>query len=60
MNPEAATSSAVTGRIVQIIGATIDAEFPGDHLPKIFNALEVSIDRGGEKVCLVCEVGATG
>ena len=56
MNPEAATSSAVTGRIVQIIGATIDAEFPGDHLPKIFNALEVSIDRGGEKVCLVCEV----
>ena len=56
MNPEAATSRAVTGRIVQIIGATIDAEFPGDHLPKIFNALEVSIDRGGEKVCLVCEV----
>ena len=56
MSPEAATSSAVTGRIVQIIGATIDAEFPGDHLPKIFNALEVSIDRGGEKVCLVCEV----
>ena len=56
MNPEAATSSAVTGRIVLIIGATIEAEFPGDHLPKIFNALEVSIDRGGEKVCLVCEV----
>ena len=49
-------SSAVTGRIVQIIGATIDAEFPGDHLPEIFNALEVSIDRGGEKVSLVCEV----
>ena len=56
MSPEAATSSAVTGRIVQIIGATIDAEFPGDHLPEIFNALEVSIDRGGEKVSLVCEV----
>ena len=56
MNPEAATSSAVTGRIVQIIGATIDAEFPGDHLPEIFNALEVSIDRDGEKVRLVCEV----
>ena len=56
MSAKAATSSAVTGKIVQIIGATIDAEFPGDHLPKIFNALEVSIDRGGEKVCLVCEV----
>jgi F-type H+-transporting ATPase subunit beta len=56
MSAKAATSSAVTGKIVQIIGATIDAEFPGDHLPEIFNALEVSIDRGGEKVRLVCEV----
>ena len=56
MSAKAATSSAVTGKIVQIIGATIDAEFPGDHLPEIFNALEVSIDRDGEKVRLVCEV----
>lgn len=56
MSPKAGTSSAVTGKIVQIIGATIDAEFPGDHLPEIFHALEVSIDRGGENVRLVCEV----
>ena len=56
MSAKAATSSAVTGKIVQIIGATIDAEFPGDHLPEIFNALEVFIDRDGEKVRLVCEV----
>ena len=56
MSAKAATSDTVTGKIVQIIGATIDAEFPGDHLPEIFNALEVSIDRDGEKVRLVCEV----
>ena len=56
MSAKAATSSAVTGKVVQIIGATIDAEFPGDHLPEIFNALEVFIDREGEKVRLVCEV----
>ena len=56
MSAKAATSDTATGKIVQIIGATIDAEFPGDHLPEIFNALEVSIDRDGEKVRLVCEV----
>ncbi len=56
MSAKAATSDAVTGKIVQIIGATIDAEFPGDHLPDIFNALEVSFERGGEEIKLVCEV----
>ncbi|SVD91544.1 uncharacterized protein METZ01_LOCUS444398, partial [marine metagenome] len=45
MSAKAATSSTVTGKIVQIIGATIDAEFPGDHLPEIFNALEVNFER---------------
>ena len=56
MSAKAATSSTVTGKIVQIIGATIDAEFPGDHLPEIFNALEVNFERDGEVVKLVCEV----
>ena len=56
MSAKAATSSTVTGKIVQIIGATIDAEFPGDHLPEIFNALEVNFERDGEAVKLVCEV----
>ena len=56
MSAKAATSSTVTGKIVQIIGATIDAEFPGDHLPEIFNALEVNFERDGEEVKLVCEV----
>jgi F-type H+-transporting ATPase subunit beta len=56
MSAKAATSSTVTGKIVQIIGATIDAEFPGDHLPEIFNALVVNFERDGEAVKLVCEV----
>ena len=56
MSAKAATSSTVTGKIVQIIGATIDAEFPGDHLPEIFNAIEVNFERDGEAVKLVCEV----
>ena len=56
MSAKAATSDTVTGKIVQIIGATIDAEFPGDHLPDIFNALEVNFERDGEAVKLVCEV----
>ena len=56
MSAKAATSETVTGKIVQIIGATIDAEFPGDHLPDIFNALEVNFERDDEAVKLVCEV----
>ena len=56
MSAKAATSDTVTGRIVQIIGATIDAEFPGEHLPDIFNAIEVTFERGGEETKLVCEV----
>jgi len=56
MSAKAATSDTVTGKIVQIIGATIDAEFPGDHLPEIFNALVVNFERDGEAVKLVCEV----
>ncbi len=56
MSAKAATSDTVTGKIVQIIGATIDAEFPGEHLPDIFNAIEVTFERGGEETKLVCEV----
>lgn len=30
-----------TGKIVQVIGAIVDVEFPKDHIPKIYHALEV-------------------
>ena len=35
----------VTGKVVQIIGATLDAEFPEGKLPKIYNALKI-VDAG--------------
>ena len=43
------------GRIVQIIGAVVDAHFP-DELPAIYNALKVTIDREGQPVELIAEV----
>ena len=45
---------AKTGKVVQVIGSTLDAEFEQDHLPEIFNALEVNNPATGLK--LVCEV----
>ncbi|HET8791128.1 MAG TPA: hypothetical protein VFM75_07945, partial [Modicisalibacter sp.] len=32
----------MSGRIVQIIGAVIDVEFPRDEVPKVYDALNVS------------------
>ncbi|MFC1619412.1 F0F1 ATP synthase subunit beta [Candidatus Neomarinimicrobiota bacterium] len=42
-----------TGKISQIMGAVVDVIFSGDHLPEIYNALEV--DRGKDER-LVLEV----
>ncbi len=41
-----------TGKVTQVIGTVIDAEFPPDQLPSLFNAVE--IDMHGEK--LIAEV----
>ena len=49
-----------TGKITQIIGSTLDAEFPADALPAIYNALKVHVktELGGEarEFTLWCEV----
>ena len=45
---------AKVGKVVQVIGSTLDAEFEQDHLPDIFNALEVHNPATGKK--LICEV----
>ncbi|MCE1787573.1 hypothetical protein LWT87_26270, partial [Enterobacter hormaechei] len=30
-----------TGKIIQVIGAVVDVEFPQDSVPKVYDALEV-------------------
>jgi len=45
------------GKVVQVIGPVIDAEFPPEDLPEIYNALELEwTDDDGTKKRLVCEV----
>ncbi|MHC5077812.1 MAG: F0F1 ATP synthase subunit beta [Planctomycetota bacterium] len=53
--PGKAPGKRAIGRVVQVIGATLDAEFDKDHLPDIYNALTVE-GVGPEKRRLVCEV----
>src|ERR1700757_4460041 len=45
-----------TGRIVQVIGSTFDAEFEEGHLPEIYNAVEIDSDYKGVSIHLVGEV----
>jgi len=45
------------GKIVQIIGPVLDVEFAADHLPDLYNALEVKEARdGAEPIRVVAEV----
>jgi F-type H+-transporting ATPase subunit beta len=45
-----------TGRIVQVIGSTFDAEFEEGHLPEIYNALRIDTDYKGVGIHLTGEV----
>src|SRR5438045_9297117 len=45
-----------TGRTVQVIGSTFDAEFEEGHLPEIYNALKIDTDYKGVKLRLTGEV----
>ncbi|MCU0847208.1 MAG: F0F1 ATP synthase subunit beta [Spirochaetes bacterium] len=44
------------GKVVQVIGSTLDAEFGEGKLPEIYNALILEKDVMGQKMRLVCEV----
>jgi F-type H+-transporting ATPase subunit beta len=44
------------GRVARIIGPVVDAEFPVDAMPAIFNALTIDYDFQGEPRTLVLEV----
>ncbi|MCY0881143.1 MAG: F0F1 ATP synthase subunit beta, partial [Firmicutes bacterium] len=41
--------ASVDGKIVQVLGPVVQVEFPADHLPAIFNALQVIKDEAGAK-----------
>jgi len=44
------SSEKNTGKIVQIIGPTVDVEFPPDSLPPILNAISISDEKKGISV----------
>ncbi|NCO75294.1 MAG: F0F1 ATP synthase subunit beta [Cyanobacteria bacterium] len=45
------------GKIIQIIGPVVDAEFPSGSLPRIYNAIRVEgTNEAGQKVSVTCEV----
>ncbi len=37
--------AGATGQIAQIIGPVVDVQFPPEHLPEIYNALEIDAER---------------
>lgn len=49
-----------TGRVVQVIGSVLDAEFEEEHLPRIYNALRTEVEETilgrRERRTLYCEV----
>ncbi len=55
MSTTAATHSI--GRVVQVIGPVLDVEFESEHLPEIYNAIEVTARTdSGQDISVVAEV----
>ncbi len=54
------TNGGSEGRVVQVIGSTLDVEFDADKMPKIYNALQIQITLplggGTAEQTLWCEV----
>ncbi|MFW6324842.1 MAG: F0F1 ATP synthase subunit beta [Desulfovibrionales bacterium] len=48
--------SQTTGKVVQVIGAVVDVEFPEGNLPHILNALEIKNPNNVDAPDLICEV----
>ena len=44
------------GKVVQVVGSTLDAEFEEGHLPEILNALYIDKEVEGIQKHVVCEV----
>lgn len=52
---ETSNRAGEVGRIVQIIGAVVDVEFPEGHIPELYDALQVKGD-GKNRKDLILEV----
>jgi F-type H+-transporting ATPase subunit beta len=52
----ASVNGTHTGKVVQVIGSTFDAEFGEGHLPKIYNACRIDGESKGITIRLVGEV----
>ena len=55
-NNNASATQGATGRIVRIVGAVVDVEFPPDQMPAIYNALRVNATTPIGDVSTILEV----
>jgi F-type H+/Na+-transporting ATPase subunit beta len=53
---EASEGAGSVGRVARVIGPVVDAEFPIEAMPEIYNALHVELDLAGQKRTLTLEV----
>src|ERR1043165_3429144 len=54
-----ATATAIhnIGKVVQVIGPVLDVEFEAEHLPELYNALEITArSETGDEISVVAEV----
>jgi F-type H+-transporting ATPase subunit beta len=51
-----AKAGGAIGRVEEVAGVVIEAAFPDDQLPEIYNALEIEMKQDGDTHTLVCEV----
>jgi F-type H+/Na+-transporting ATPase subunit beta len=51
-----ATQTITKGKVVQVLGAVVDVEFPTDQLPQIYNEVKVRIADAGAERALSLEV----
>ncbi|MCO1618738.1 F0F1 ATP synthase subunit beta [Micromonospora tulbaghiae] len=56
MTVTAVETKTATGRVVRVIGPVVDAEFPRDAMPELFNALHVNVTLSGGEKTLTLEV----
>ena len=56
LNEQNAQQAATAGRVVRVIGAVVDVEFPRGELPALYNALTVEVTLEAVKKTVVLEV----